>query len=541
MPKREVADRYQDLHFPAAGIDRSVAFGRQPNRPSGINGQYRRTCYAGNNVRSFDPLTNRSRGGQRTGLEKFLAAKVSGETWIVQDLASIVKIGAPVQLSQSGRVVTLVAVSQGRVFWVEAGGTAWGEATNNTGETPPLNITGVMFSSPNQQRLWFVDGVNAVVYTPITNVVDLWTATAGIFPVDSQNNYPRLVETWRGRTIVSGLLEDPQNIFMSAVDGPTDFDYAPLSPSALDAVALNIPNGLGLIGDVVNTIIPYTDDLLIIGCDSSIRVIRGDPLAGGQIDTVSRAIGMAWGRPWALDPYGNIYFMSNRCGIYTMVPGQQPQRISQGIESLLQDIDTGANAIRFLWNDRGQSLHVFVTPTLEPTTTTHFVYEQRTGAWFTDTFANNDHNPVTCCTFDGNSARDRVPLIGSWDGTVRSLSVDAADDDGTPIQSSVIIGPIVAKDMGEITVNDAVSVLASGSNDVYYDVLVGKNPEEALASTPVETGIWTADRNVSAFMGWSSHSLYFRLRSKPRSPNAWAIEQIRIRIRDRGRIRSRQQ
>ncbi len=536
---------YQDLHFPSAGLDRSAGFARQPNRPLGSSKQYRRTCYLGVNVRGYDPLTDRNRGGQRFGLDKFLQAQVAGEEWIIQDLAVAVGVGGvPVQTSPSGRVVSLVAVSEGRVFYVNAGDTVWTEGTNNTGEVPPLNFTGIMFSAPNQQKLWFVDGINAVVFTPSTGSVDKWTATAGTFPVDADNNFPRLVETWRGRTLLSGLIKDPQNIFMSRVDAPTDFDYSPVSPSALDAVALNLPNGLGLIGDPVTTMCPYNDDTLVVGCDNSIRIIRGDPLAAGQIDTVSQAIGMAWGRPWARDPNGNLYFFSNRCDVYVMQPGTQgaqPQRISQNINSLLQDIDTGANIIRLLWDDRRQSLHVFVTLLAEPADTTHFVWEQRSGAWWTDKFANNDHNPIAVCTFDGNLPNDRVSLIGSWDGYVRSLSVDATDDDGTRIDSEVIIGPIVSKDLSELTITDAIGTFGSNSEDVIYEVLLGSSPEEALNSEPVETGTWTANRNESVYLAWSAHAFFIRLKSLPKKPNQWAMESIRLSVRGRGRVRARQQ
>lgn len=531
------------VHFPAAGVDGSMAFGRQPNRPIGAKGQYRRSCVSAVNVQSIDPETRRNRGGQRGGLGRFIAGPVAGERFIVQDLTSIAAIEEPsVQVSNSGRVVTSVAVSEGRIFAANAGDLDWVEATNNTGLTPPLRFSGVMFSTPNQQKLWFVDRINKAVYNPATNSVDPWTLTAGIFPVDADGNLPRLIETWRGRILLAGLLKDPQNIFMSRVDGPLDFDYAPLSPSALDAVALNVPDGLGLIGDVVTGLIPYTDDLLIIGCDGSLRIIRGDPLAGGQADTISRSMGMAWGRAWARDQSGNIYFFSNHCSVCILVPGQQPQIISQPIDHLLRNINTGDNSIRLLWDERNKKLKVFVTSLDGPNADdTHYQWEQRTGAWFPFQYANPDHNPLCCCTFDGNGPTDRVPLIGSWDGVVRTLDESATTDDGKRIDSNVVIGPFVAKDAGQLTIRDALPIMGMNSNAVKYEVLVGRSPEEALASTPVETGTWQPGRGFSSYLNWKGHAIYFRISSLPKIPNFWSMESVRVTLRDRGRISARQQ
>lgn len=539
MPKQppsiESKSEFRDVHFPLAGIDLSMAAGKQPNRPTGQRGEYRRTCAVAKNVRGHEPLTGRARGAQRAGLSKYLPLQVAGELFIVQHLAAITGTGGAVtQLSQSGRVVTLVAVSEGRVFYANAGDDAWLEATNNTGETPPLNFTGIMFSAPNQQKLWFVDGVNACYYVPITNTVEAWTASAGIFPVDSDGNLPRLCCTWRGRLVLSGLLKDAQNIFMSAVDDPRDFDYSPTSPSATDAVALNL-SSLGLIGDVVTCLIPYTDDVLVVGGDHTIWMIRGDPLDGGRTDLVSSSIGMAWGEPYCLDPYGNIYFFSNRTGIFTLVPGQQPQRISQAIETLLKDIDTGLNSIRLMWNDELQGLEVLITWLDEPADTTHFLYEARTGAWFTREFANHDHNPLCCCVFDGNLASDRVCLIGSWDGYVRALDPTATDDDGTPIASRVVIGPIVTGKMGEVIMTGIFAEFAKDSSDVTYNILVGDTPEEALVADPFLSGTWTAGLNPTTADRVSAHSLYVEILGD----NKWAMEKMRLRVADLGKVRAR--
>lgn len=438
------------------------------------------------------------------------------------------------QQSQSGRVVTLVVVSEGNVYVANAGDTTWTTPTNNSATTPALNDSGIMQSAPNNQKLYIVDGTHFRYYVPLTNSVETWTATAGTLPVDDQNNAPRLICTWRGRTVVSGLLRDPQNWFMSRVSDPHDFDYSPVSTAADDAVAGN-NSPLGLIGDVITGLCPYNDDLLIFFGDHTIYLMRGDPLAGGQVDLVSDTIGAAWGKAFCKDPYGNVYFLSNKCGLYRMVPGEQPVRVSQAIEQLLHEIDTGESVISMVWNDQFQGVHIFVTDAAEPAPATHYFFETRTGGWWTDSFTSDDHNPVCCVAYDGNLASDRKILIGSWDGYVRELDPEATDDDGYDIASDVLIGPISTPTGDEMMLHDLQGVMAESSGDVTWAVLVGATAEEALASEPVVDGTWEGGRNFTDAVRYAGHSVYIRLSSTV----PWAMEFIRARITDQGSVRRR--
>lgn len=447
-----------------------------------------------------------------------------------------VLFGENVELSQSGRVVSLVAVSQGVVKIANPGDTDYTVTTNNTGETPPLNYTGVIYSAVNNQQLFFVDGINYCFYKPDTVSVELWSSfvTAGTLPTDADSNNCRLICTWRGRTCLSGLLKDPQNIFMSAVSDPFNWDYAPVSATPTQAVALNA-SPLGLVGDVVTALIPYTDDVLVIGTDHTIWLLRGDPMAGGQLDLVSDAIGIAWGMAWCKGPDGTLYFISNRCGFYSLVPGNQPVRISQPIEPLLQNLDMGMNLFRLAWDDQAQGFWLFITWVNEPKATTHYFFENRTQAWVQVKFANNNHNPLCCVTFDGNDPDDRQLLIGCWDAYVRKIDPNAPDDDGTPIASEVWIGPILTQDFDDILLKDLQAVLGETSGDVTYDVFVGPTAEKALESESVASGTWGAGRGPTNAVRRSGHAIYIRLTSTVQ----WAMEAIRARIVTSGKVRRR--
>src|SRR4029077_19660192 len=127
-------------------------------------------------------------------------------------------------------------------------------------------------------------------------------------------------------------------------------------------------------------------------------------------------IGVAFGEAWCMDPYGNIYFISNRAGVYSLVPGQQPQRISQSIEPLLADIPIATKNMRLLWNDRAQGFHLFITTLASAAFDTHYFFDVRNNAWHQDQFGNvllnaqqygyGNFNPISCVLMEGYTTSD---------------------------------------------------------------------------------------------------------------------------------------
>ena len=540
MPQPVAAtESLEELLFPRGGIDLSQAFSRQLAR-KGPDGEYQKTTPEAHNVRVYDPDQGRGRGGSRGGLAKWIDQRVGGKTWVVQELATLTTAGftpgdATVQSSTTGRVVTVIAVVQGRLYTANPGDTAWSSTTNATGENPPLNYSGVLFSATNGQKLFFCDGQNYRYFDPLTNTVYNWAATTGDLPEDEDNNFATLICTWRCRTVLSGLLKDPNNVFMSRISAPFDWNYGVDPPDPGRAIAFGASEGLGLIGDRVTCLIPFSDDVLYIGGDSSIFRIQGDPNDGGKVDLVTTAIGMTWGQPWCRGPDGAVYFFSNRCSIHRLAPGMQPEQLSRPIDSLLKQINTGEYHVRMAWSPEEEGFWVLVTKLAETAATTHYFWEARTGAWTTNNFANKNHNPLACCTLDGNRPEDRVVLFGSWDGYVRTVSPTAEKDDGSAISSSVTIGPLLTPDLDEVMVKDIQAVMGEESEDVTFAVHVGTTAEKALDTDAVETGTLTAGRNPVSFVRRSGHAVYVKLSSTKR----WAMESIRARVATQGKVRRR--
>jgi len=428
------------------------------------------------------------------------------------------------------KYVTLVGVCGGDVKVLYAG--QWYTPTNGTNA---LNISaGVVRSAVNSGALYFCDATNWKYYSPVDNTVHVWTPSSGSLPVDSNGFLPRLICTWRGRTVLSGLPGDPGDWFMSAVNDPTDWNYAPISASPTQAIAGSV-GPQGVLADSITALIPYTDDVLILGCDHSLYMMQGDPANGGQIVLVSNLIGVAFGEAWCMDPYGTIYFVSNRCGIYSLVPGQAPLRISQGIEQLLATINTGEVYLRMAWDDVNQGIHVFVTGLSPLLVSQHYFWEWRSSAWWTSVFANGLMNPLCCFSYFGNLPSDRVVLLGCEDGFVRYFSNQAQLDDGTAIQSSVIIGPLLSADLDAVCFKEAVANFGMNSGPVQFAIYSGPTAEIALNSTPVVTGTWTAGRNYATYIRRSDHAHFVELTAA----NAWSMESIRAKISYLGKVRAR--
>ncbi len=110
--------------------------------------------------------------------------------------------------------------------------------------------------------------------------------------------------------------------------------------------------------------IPYSDDVLIFGCDHSIYQMSGDPMDSGAIDLISDTVGMAFGRPYCMDGQGNIYFFSNRGGVYTLAGGGgKPTPISLDlIGPEIDKINLNTTSVRMVWDEESFGFHLFLTP-----------------------------------------------------------------------------------------------------------------------------------------------------------------------------------
>jgi len=492
MPSRSNAE----LRFPYKGINEGFAYhGQRPDTSVDLK-----------NVRSFDPLSGRSRGSQRAGLTKYLTAQHTSGSKLFQCIFSAI------QGQDAAYTATTLPVREHKRIGI-AGGT-FQTFTPSAWATPTGSITidsAAPYIAATQVFgvIYFVDGSNYNKYTMTTDTLATWAASPGTLPTDGGHE-ARLACTWRGRVVLGGIPTDASNWFMSAVGNPLDYDYSPATVVETQAVAGTSAEA-GKFGDVVNCLIPYSDDILIMGGDHSIEMFRDDPMAGGRIDQITDVVGMAFGAPWCRDPIGRIYFYGSRGGIYRMAPGGQPERItSEAIDERLAEVSVANTIISAAWDDRTQGCHFFVTP-LTAAATTHYYWDARNEAWFIDSFTNTNFDPGAALLFDGDTEADRHILLGGRDGRIRKIDVDAKDDDGEAIESYVILGPINQQGGAGQQLKDITFVLDDESSPVEFEVYAGNSEEHALNQDPVYRAMVYPGRNPVIRPNVRGHAIYLKL------------------------------
>ena len=492
------------MPWPVNGLVDVVAYENQP-RGSSVDLQ---------NVRAFEPATGRARGAQRAGLAKYSSARIADGQ--VQELGHVVARAVPTgQSSLSHRTIVSYVVTNGTVAQLTTSA-----ATTATSGSSALSTTApVIFSAQLDGVVYFADGANTKKWTASTNTVATWSATAGSLPA-SGSDKPRLIETWRGRIVQSGLKGDEHNWFMSKMRDAGNWDYSPSTATAVQAVAGNQQDA-GKSPDIINGMIPFSDDVLVFLGDHSVYQMTGDPAESGRIDALSTSVGGAWGRAWCLAPDGSAYFFGSRGGVFRLVPGSKPQNITQGsIEERLAGVNLNTSLVRMAWNDREKGVNVFVTD-LGGGSSTHYFYDTRNNSWWLDKFATNDHNPTCVHVFDGDAVGDRVLWLGGHDGYVRKFDYDTPgkNDDSTAIDAYAYLGPIQLQNRPKIMLTEMKGTPSAGSGTVSWDLYAAETAEAAKSGSSKASGTFVAGRNRSDRARVIGHDIFVRLRNNSSGQN----------------------
>ncbi len=382
------------------------------------------------------------------------------------------------------------------------------------------------------QRLFFCDRVTAnyQFLDFADNTFKDWatSVTAGSLPQGTTDTTKAcgIIALYRGRIVMSGLQEEPQNWFMSRSGDPFDWDYSPATTDALQPVAGNNSDA-GELGDIITALAPYQDDILIMGGANSIWVMRGDPAAGGRIDNVSRGIGIVGPEAWCFDNVGNFYFFGIN-GLYRMAGGVgQPELVSQGkLDRTLSDIDTTTKIIRLAYDSKWQGVGIFISDSSQPTTApTHYFYDARVNGFFPDVYTAAIGPSAIAELFDINPENNTV-LLGGFDGYVRKFDDTVNDDDGSAIDSFVRL-PIVHPQltMGQFMLTDLQLHLdAAGGASTALDIYVGDTPEEVTDATASSfNATLAAGRNLPFRKRLRGNSIQMRLRNNT-AGETWAYE-----------------
>lgn len=493
------------------------------------------------NVRLFDPKTEKLRLSKRQGLSKYW--NVQGNGTAIQDINQYVTAGySDAGDTQVRRAVDGFLVTDGDVVHFDE--TSYNNATGGAGalSSTPAQI----FSAQAFGYVYYVDGNDEKRLDPdngADGTVDDWetAVTDGHLPEygGETGDHARLIEMWRGRIVLSGVQSSPHNWFMSRQADPLDWDYAQTDAQA--AVAGNNAEA-GEIGDVVNAMVPYSDDYIIFGCDHSIWMMSGCPMCGGRIDNISEVTGMVWGRPWCTTPDKRVLFYGSRGGVWSMTPGQSlPERISQAIDPELKDYNIDEHVFRMAYDTRFDLAYLFITPIGGTTAGTHYVFDVNRGGWMKDEFASYNYDGYCCKMFDGDDPDDRVLLIGCKDGHVRKYDTSVSADDTKAFQSEAWYGAVMFRDdnlavlktlrptmsnntdQANLEVYGHLEAYEAVTGDYTYRTIVGPGRNYARKQRSTGKRIFVVVKDENANGHWSVESMWAEADSIHSKRKRWLV------------------
>jgi len=390
-------------------------------------------------------------------------------------------------------------------------------------------------------KVYFSDGLNYRVYhPPLTGQTGVkqhgevkeWKAAVGEMPVR-----PKIMVGWHGRIVMARTADDAFDWQMSKIGDPFNWDYYPTQITPTQAVT-GASSRFGKSPDIINALIPYSDDLLIVGGDATIMRMTGDPMAGGQLDLVSDTTGMAYGRSWCRGPDGSVFFFGSRGGVFALSPAGAMARISGAIDRRLIDVDTAANKVELVWDHIENGLHVFLFYYGSTVATrTHYFWDSLNAAWYEDTFTGSSVQPTAVATLDGDTGNDRVMVVGGPTGLLYFWDRDAKSDNGTAIESEVLLGPLAPNDAtSTVRWTRLEALMADSQGGVRYELMANDNPD--TIGDIVAAGELSGGPNPIKPVRAKGRAVWLRLRNR-QAGERWAMESIALTASTAGRRRIR--
>lgn len=249
---------------------------------------------------------------------------------------------------------------------------------------------------------------------------------------------------YRGRCVISGDPEHPNQWYMSRQTNPWDFQYiandagAPIAGDDGDA---------GEAGDIIKTLIPYKDDYLIIGCVNNIDIISGNPAEGGPIDSLSETSGTLGFAAYAWDDHENLYMMGTT-GLLKIPAGFGPVEnlLKESYPDFIDDLayDLSLHRITMGYDSKRHGI-IIAKVTLTDGTNSCWWYDLNSEGLFPETYP-EECAPYSMYRYESNDPDDRGLLFGCKDGYMRIHDDDETDDDidgdTEAISSYVTFGPL---------------------------------------------------------------------------------------------------
>ena len=474
------------------------------------------------NVRTFGPSESRKRGGSRPGLAKLCPTDLGAGAQSLTPIAYVDADGA--------RQYDLVyAASDGEVGYIRAGvrvaTTAETEDANGVdildfnGDTIDWNATvssGTGIDTAVRAGKVYLAGSVLKAYSPATGVVETIAASAGVVPTAEP-----IIAAYRDRIFLAG---QTNAWYCSRQDDPTDWNHGADVADPGRACSAQLARA-GLVGDLVTAMAALSDDTLVMATESTLWALRGDP-ATGKLENVSMELGIVSRDAWALSPEGLLVFLSND-GVYYWDAGSRahPVRFSeQRVPDELREVSTSTNTITMAYDPVERGYHLFITPTA-PAVGTHWWIDVESKAFWPQRLPAGQQ-PLAAVALLSESGLGDV-VLGSRDGYLRYFLDGQVTDDGTDVESHVLVGPVHlastdTKDSLLAEVHGIIEGVTTGGT-VTWRAVMGDSAAEAaeLAKADVVLALdGQAPVSVAGSGSWSEGKNRVQ---RPRSRGPWLV------------------
>ena len=329
------------------------------------------------------------------------------------------------------------------------------------------------------------------VYDPIANTLTILDAIEGQVPTACP-----LIERFSNRIVLGGADYAPHVWYMSRQNDATDWDYAATDGDAQIAVA-GVSSDTGNPGEAITALIPHSDDYLLLGCENSFWIMRGDPAAGGSLDNLSNTVGTVSANAWALGPSGEVIFLT-RDGVYMMAAGGNSYPVPISRDALPQELMNieGSRTVLMEFDVQDRGVHIYLTADSYDGSKHWWMDWSRKSFW--PMSLDEDHEPTALCRVSSSLSGKSSVIIGGRDGWLRQYCDFADSDCGTSFSSYVMYGPIALGDgYQDGKIMELNAVLADDSGSVTWEVYTGQTFEAATAGTAVNSGTWTEGINYT--------------------------------------------
>ena len=362
----------------------------------------------------------------------------------------------------------------------------------------------------------------------------------------------RLICRYRDRMVLAGAPSDPHMWYMSRMGDPKDFNYSVSVGDLRRAVAGTVADS-GEIGEPITALIPHSDDYLIFGLANSIRVLRGDPVMGGQVDSLAEGIGVVVGRAWCRLPDGATILMTTD-GLYYIAPGAGgfPQPLSRDqLPDDLIDIDGESIFVLMAYDPRYRGVHIILHGD-NASGRRHYWFDWTARSFWPVAYGNSDHEPTLPVLAAPDMPVPTQVMFACRDGYVRAFEPTAWDDCGEPISAYLKFGPVRLADdprldgmvetiIGEVGEYDPAYEAAfsyQGVTPVDWSLHLGDTGHEALHASAFASGSWGKGLSkVSTSRGKGKYAV-LKVASNSTTPIwPWALERIFAEVSRRGRHR----